>query len=182
MYKASHATKHWIQSYTQCLLNSEIRQIAWWFFLTRTPFLSLFSMQQIWLLLQQDQPIIHIPLKTLQSQSKSEIFTMALGKDWCWSWNSSTLATWFEEMTHWKRPWCWERWKAEEKGTTENERVGWHHRFNGHEFEQTPGVGDGQGSLVRCSPWGHKESDTTEWLQNKKLKLSAWKYARWPGY
>ena len=40
--------------------------------------------------------------------------------------------------------------------------VGWHHRFNGHEFESTPGVGDGQESLVCCSPWGYKELDTTE--------------------
>ena len=42
--------------------------------------------------------------------------------------------------------------------------VGWHHRLDGHEFEQFPGVGDGQGSLAGCSPWGHKESDTTERL------------------
>jgi len=42
--------------------------------------------------------------------------------------------------------------------------VGWHHRLDGHEFEQAPGVGDGQGGLVRCSPWGRKESDTTERL------------------
>ena len=49
---------------------------------------------------------------------------------------------------------------------TEDEMVGWHHRLNGHEFEQTPGVGDGQGGLARCSPWGHKESDTTEGLNN----------------
>ena len=47
---------------------------------------------------------------------------------------------------------------------TENEMVGWHHWFNGHEFEQTLEVGDGQRSLVCCSPWGHKESDTIEWL------------------
>ena len=42
--------------------------------------------------------------------------------------------------------------------------VRWHHRLNGHEFEQAPGLGDGQGSLVCCSPWGHKELDTTERL------------------
>ena len=52
----------------------------------------------------------------------------------------------------------------EEKGMTEDEMVGWHHRLNGHEFEQAPGVGDGQRSLVCYSPWGHKESDTTEQL------------------
>ena len=45
---------------------------------------------------------------------------------------------------------------------TEDEMVGWHHQLNGHVFEQAPGVGDGQGSLACCSPWGCKESDTTE--------------------
>ena len=50
----------------------------------------------------------------------------------------------------------------EEKGTTEDEMVGWHHRLNGHEFEQAPGVDDGQVSLGCCSPWSRKESDMTE--------------------
>ena len=50
----------------------------------------------------------------------------------------------------------------EEKGTTDDEMVGWHHRLNGHGFGWTPGVGDGQGGLVCCSSWGHKESDMTE--------------------
>jgi len=45
---------------------------------------------------------------------------------------------------------------------TEDEMAGWHHRLNGHEFELTLGVGDGQGDLGYCSPWGSKESDTTE--------------------
>ena len=52
----------------------------------------------------------------------------------------------------------------EEKRTTEDEIVGWHHRLDGHEFEQAPGVGDGLGGLECCSPWGCKESDTTEQL------------------
>ena len=52
----------------------------------------------------------------------------------------------------------------EEKGMTADEMVRWHLRLNGQEFEQTLGVGDGQGSLACCSPWGHKESDPTEWL------------------
>ena len=54
--------------------------------------------------------------------------------------------------------------RQEEKGTTEDKVVGWHHRLNGNEFEQAPGVGDGQGSLACYSPWGLKESDTTEQL------------------
>ena len=55
----------------------------------------------------------------------------------------------------------WERLK-EEKGTTEGEMAGWHHQLNGHEFEQTPGIGDGWGGLACCSPWGRKELDMTE--------------------
>ena len=54
--------------------------------------------------------------------------------------------------------------RQEEKGTTEDEMVGRHHQLNGHGFEQGPGVSDGQGSLACCSPWGCKESDTTERL------------------
>ena len=54
--------------------------------------------------------------------------------------------------------------RQEEKGVTEDEMVGWHHRLNGHEFEQAPAVVDGQGGLARCSPWGRKESDMTERL------------------
>ena len=57
-------------------------------------------------------------------------------------------------------------WGQEEKGTTEDEMVGWHHQLDGHdEFEQAPGVSDEQGSLACCSPWGYKESDTTEQLK-----------------
>ena len=51
--------------------------------------------------------------------------------------------------------------RQEEKGMTEDEMVGWHHRLNGHEFEQTPGDSEGQGGLACCSPWGLKELDTT---------------------
>ena len=79
----------------------------------------------------------------------------------------NTLATWCEELTHWKRPWCWERLRAEGEGATEDERAGWHHRLNGHEFEQTQGDSEGQGSLACCCPWGHKELDTIERLNNK---------------
>ena len=58
----------------------------------------------------------------------------------------------------------------QEKGMTEDEMVGWHHWLNGHEFEQAPGDGEGQGSLVCCSPWGQKESDTTERMNNNKTR------------
>ena len=55
-------------------------------------------------------------------------------------------------------------WGQEEKGTTEDEMAGWHHQLNAHEFGLTPGVGDGQGSLVCCDSWDRKELDTTERL------------------
>ena len=59
-------------------------------------------------------------------------------------------------------------WRQEEKGITEDEMVGWHHQLNGHEFEQALGDGEGQGGLA-C-PWGRKESDTTEWLNNNSFR------------
>ena len=52
--------------------------------------------------------------------------------------------------------------RQEEKGMTQDEMAGWQHQLNGHEFEQAPGVGDGQGGLACCSPWGRKESDMPE--------------------
>ena len=63
-------------------------------------------------------------------------------------------------------------WRQEEKGVTEDEVVGWHHRFNGHEFEHIPGDSEGQGSLAWHGPWGHKESDMTEQVNNKRCVFS----------
>ena len=64
----------------------------------------------------------------------------------------------------WKDPDAGKHWWQEEKGTTEDEMVGWHHQLNGHKLEQAPRVGDGQGGLACCSPWGCKELDMTELL------------------
>ena len=72
----------------------------------------------------------------------------------------------------------------EEKGMTEDEMAGWHHRLDGCEFEWTLGVGDGQGGLACCSSWGRKESDTTEWLnwtelnwlKKKIVSLTIWSF------
>ena len=170
------------------------------------------------------------------SQFKRKSILNIHWKDWCWSWSSNTLVTWCKELTHLKRPWCWERfkagrdgddkgwdtwmarisdqlileeinpeysleglmlkqklryfgylmwgtdslektlmleqdWRQEEKGMIEVKMVGWHHWFDGPEFEQALGFGDGQGSLVCCSPWGHKELDTTEQLNWTELIL-----------
>ena len=87
--------------------------------------------------------------------------------DWCWSFD--ILVTWLEELTHWKRPWCWERLMGGgEKGTTEDKIVGWHHWLSGHEFEETPEDSEGEGSLVCCNPWVVK---SWTWL-------SDWQYRR----
>ena len=69
----------------------------------------------------------------------------------------------------WKDPDAGKDWGREEKGTTEDEMVGWHHRLNEHEFEWIPGVGDGQGGLAYFSPWGCKELDMTERLNWSEL-------------
>ena len=73
----------------------------------------------------------------------------------------------------WKDPDAGKVWRQEEKGITEDEMVGWHHWLDGHEFQQALGVGDGQEDLVCCSPWDHKESDTTEWL-NWTITFDCW--------
>ena len=82
---------------------------------------------------------------------------------------ANTLATWCEEPTHWKRVWCWEILKAGGEG----DNRGWDgwmaSLLNEYEFEQAPGDGEGQGSLECYSPWGLKELDTAEWLNNSNL-------------
>ena len=80
---------------------------------------------------------------------------------------AETPILWPPDTKSWligKDPDAGKDWRHEERGMTEDEMVGWHHRLNRHKFELTPGVGDGQGGLACCSPWGHKESDTTEQL------------------
>ena len=82
---------------------------------------------------------------------------------------AETPILWPPDAKNWligKDPDAGKDWRWEEKGTTENEMVGWHHWINGHEFEQALGDGEGQGSLACCRPWGHKELDTTEQLNN----------------
>ena len=85
---------------------------------------------------------------------------------------AETPILWLPDVKSWlngKDPDAGKDCRQEEKGMTKDEMVGWHHQLNGHEFEQAPGVGDRQGGLACCSPWGRKESDTTEpnWIQSK---------------
>ena len=94
-------------------------------------------------------------------QSLFPLFLHLFAMKW-WNW-----ILWPPDVKSWllgKDPDAGKDWRQEEKGTTEDEMVGWHHRIKGWEFEQTLGVGDGLGGRACCSPWGHKESDTTEWL------------------
>ena len=76
----------------------------------------------------------------------------------------------------WKDPDAGKGWEQEEKGTTEDEMVGWHHRLNGHGFGWTPGVGDGQGGLACCGSGGHKELDMTEQLNWTELYVVGWPF------
>ena len=92
--------------------------------------------------------------------------------DWCWSWNSNI---WPPDMKSWligKDPDAGKDWGQEEKGTTENEMVGWHYQLDGHGFGWTLGVGDGQGGLACCGSWGRKELDMTEWLNWTDPRIS----------
>ena len=90
---------------------------------------------------------------------------------------AETPILWPPDVMSWltgKAPGAGKDWGQEEKGTAEDEIVGWHHWFNGHEFEQALGDGDGHGSLVCCSPWSHKELDMTErlnWTELNHLAL-----------
>ena len=96
---------------------------------------------------------------------------------------AETPVLWPPDVKHWllgKDPDAGKDWR-QEKGSTEDEMVGWHHWPYGREFTQAPGVGDGQGSLMCCSPWGCKESDMTErlnWIELRILKRVAVPFSR----
>ena len=88
---------------------------------------------------------------------------------------AEALILWPSDAKNWltgKDPDAGKNRRQEEKGMTEDEVVGWHHWLNGHEFEQVLGVGNGQGNLACCSPWGCKESGTTEQLNWAELRMT----------
>ena len=116
--------------------------------------------------IEEDSPeFLGLQDQTSPSQRKSVLNIH--WKDWCWS-CSSNAKNWHIA----KDPDAGSDWRQEEKGMTEDEMVGWHHQLDRHESEQTPGVGEGQGCLTCCSPWGRKELDTTEWLNWTELNSS----------
>ena len=86
---------------------------------------------------------------------------------------AETPILWPPDAKSWlirKDPDAGKDWRQEETGITEDEMVGWHHRLDGHEFEQAPGVGDGQGSLACCSPWGRKsQTRLSDWTELKVI-------------
>ena len=121
-------------------------ELCCWRRLLRVPWTAKRSNQSI---LKENSP--EYLLEGFMLKLKFQYFGHLMGKNWLIG----------------KDPDAGQYWRQEEKGMTEDEMVGWHHRLDGHEFEQALGVGDGQGSLVCCIPWCRKESDTTErpnWL------------------
>ena len=121
--------------------------------------------------------------KTLESPLDSKIkpvyrkLTLNIHwKDQCWSWSSNILAPWCEELTHWKRPWCWERLKARGEGGDRGwdgwmaslTQWTWVWAKSGRQWRT--------GSLVCCSLWGHKELDMTEQLNNTRKWSNKWPF------
>ena len=111
--------------------------------------------------------------KTLESPLDCREIQPVHPKDQSWVFigrtdvEAETPVLWPPDGKNWligKDPDAGRDWGQEEKGTTEDEMAGWHHQLDGHEFEWSPGVGDGQAGLACCDSWGRKESDTTEWL------------------
>ena len=109
--------------------------------------------------------------------NQSWIFIRLMLKDWFWSWNSNTLVTWCEELTHLKKPWCWERLKVGGEGDNRG-WDGWMASLTRWTWVWVnSGTSDGQGGLACCSPWGCKESDTTErlnWTNREEANGKRW--------
>ena len=101
-------------------------------------------------------------------------------KSWCWGWSSNPLATWCKELTHWDRPWCWERLKAGEEGDDRGWDVGWHHWLDSRESEKALGVGDGQGSLACCSGVEHNWAAELQWTRVHAVQVTpSWEHLAW---
>ena len=140
-----YGCESWIIKKAECLRTEDFK-LWYWRRLLRVPWTARRSNQSI--------------LKEINPEHSLEGLML--------SWGCNTSAT--SSPKSWligKNSDCGKDWAQEEKGMTEDEMVGWHHRLDGHEFEQALGAGDGQGGLACCSPWGHKELKMTEPLNNK---------------
>ena len=100
-------------------------------------------------------------------------------KDWCWSWNSNILAIWWEELTHLKRPWCWERLRAGGEGDDRG-WDGWIASLTQQTWVwETQGVGDGQGGLACCDSWDHSQTQLSNWTELNWIKYIFWHSRHW---
>ena len=98
-----------------------------------------------------------------------------------WIFIAKAPILWPHEVKKWligKDPDAGRDYGQEKKGMTEDEMAGWHHQLDGHEFEWTPGDGEGQGGLVCCDSWGHKESDVTERLNWTELNWTIYAHEK----
>ena len=126
---------------------------------------------ELWCLRRLESPLDYKEIKSVNPKgNQSWIFTGRIDA------KAEAPILWPLDAKNWftgKDPDTGKDWRQEEKRMTEDQTVRWHHRPDGHEFEQALGVGNGQGSLVYYSPWGCKESDTTEqlnWTENNTVK------------
>ena len=87
-------------------------------------------------------------------------------KDWCWSWSSNTLATWCEELTHWKRHWCWERLRQKDRGRQMIRRLDSITDSVDMSLSKLWEIVEVRGHSWVLRPWGCKELETTEWLSD----------------
>ena len=136
--------------------------------------------------------------KTLQSPLNcKEIKPVDRKRNWSWIFIGRTeaeaeaLILWPPNWKNWligKDPNADKDWREEDKRMTEDDMVGWHHQLNGHEFEQALGDGEGQGSLVCCRLWGHKELDMSEWTKKERnwkrdsLRQTLPEFGSWPSH
>ena len=154
--------------------------VGLWWALTETKFYNLGQFRLIWQKLKaefelknqiQDNPLCgcHFSQPPISNHVIFSHFPLSFlnihWKDWCWSWSSNTLATDVKNWLIGNASDDGKDWRQEKKGKTEDEMVVCHHQFDGHDFEQAQGFGDGQGSLACSSPWGTRESNKTEWLK-----------------
>ena len=144
-------------------------KIAWFDSQESSPtvqFKSIILQCSAFFMVQLSHPYVTTMMKTLNFQSW--IFVGRTAAD-----SSNALAK-VMQRTHWKRSWCWERLRARGEEGDRGWIVEWLHLLGGHEFEQTWSDSEWQQSLACCSPWGHKESNTTEWLN--------WTEGPWTGH
>ena len=121
-----------------------------------------------WTVVLEKTPESPLDCKEIQSvHSKVDQSWVSIGRTYV---HAETPVFWPPDVKSWL---IWKDagkdWEQEEKGMTENEMAGWYQRLNGHGFGWTLGIGDGQGGLGCCSSWGHKESDTSDWLNWTEL-------------